>query len=97
MADAPRRDEESWEAGILYGQRRPRPRMGAASGSPAIDQIRALMSDTLMDALPPAMEEGARRIERRYETLGTVVIGAVVLTALATTAIAVMMFLDRRK
>jgi hypothetical protein len=95
MADD-RRDEESWEAGILYGQKRPRTRMGQPVSTPAIDQIRQLMSDTLMDALPPAMEEGARRIETRYSTLGTVIIGAVVLTALATTAIAVMMFLDRK-
>jgi len=92
----PRRrpDDGSWEAGVLYGQDARR-RMGQVSDS-AIEQIRRLMSDTMMDALPPAMEEGARRIERRYETLGTVVIGAVILTALATTAIAVMMFLDRR-
>ena len=97
MADETRRrDEDGWEAGILYGPGgRPRPRMGQVSDS-AIEQIRRIMSDTMMDALPPAMEEGARRIERRYETLGTVVIGAVILTALATTAIAVMMFLDRR-
>ena len=94
MPADPRRDEDTWEAGILYGQRGRR--MGQPTSSPAIDQIRTLMSETLMDALPPAMEEGAKRIEKRYSTLGTVVIGAVVLTALATTAIAVMMFLDRK-
>jgi len=94
--DPRRRPEDGWEAGILYGQGgRSRGRMGQVSDS-AIEQIRRLMSETMMDALPPAMEEGARRIERRYETLGTVVIGAVILTALATTAIAVMMFLDRK-
>jgi hypothetical protein len=96
MPDDRRHDEDTWEAGILYGQRRPRSRMGQPVSNPAIDQIRVLMSETLMDALPPAMEEGAKRIEKRYETLGTLVIGAVVLTALATTAIAVMMFLDRK-
>ena len=90
MPSDPRRDEDTWEAGILYGQRGRR--MGQPTGTSAIDQIRNLM----MDALPPAMEEGAKRIEKRYATLGTVVIGAVVLTALATTAIAVMMFLDRK-
>lgn len=84
-------DDGRFSAGLFYGPgARPRNRR---LGQTAADQIRDLM----MESLPPAMEEGAARIGKRYETVGTIVVGALCLTALATTAIAVMMILDRSK
>ena len=98
MADPADRDDEyderdgRFSAGLFYGLGKPGGRR-RPMGQPAADQIRELM----MQSLPPAMEEGVARIGKRYETVGTLVVGSLILTAVATTAIAVMMILDRSK
>jgi hypothetical protein len=93
-------DDEEFNAGIFYGPgvavhravgRRP---MKQVSQS-AIDQIRQMFGDSIKESLPPAIEDGAARLAKRYQTTGMILLGALVVTAIATSAIAIMMFVDR--
>lgn len=99
MAFGRRRDEEEFQAGIFYGQGVAVPRSGSRpmkQVSPsAIDQIRTMFGESIKEALPGALEDGAGRIAKRYQTTGMLLMGALVVTAIATSAIAVMMFMDR--
>lgn len=87
-------DPRAWKAGVFYGAQRPRT-VGQISPG-ATDQIRALMRQVFAESLPPAVEESAKMLEKRYATVGYILIGAICLTALATTAIALSMLTDRR-
>lgn len=95
-------DREPFKAGVFYGQD-PRvgvPRKGRRLGQPisptAVEQIHELVRDSFMQALPPAMEEGAVRIEKRYETVGTLVVVLLGVAAVSTATIAVLMLVDHK-
>jgi hypothetical protein len=98
-------DDATFQAGIFYGQQpttgrvefpRKRRPMGQTVPPSAVEQIRELVRDSFSQALPPAMEEGAARIEKRYEGIGTLFMVLLGVTAVSTATIAVLMLLDHK-
>ena len=95
-------DDEEFRAGIFYGQKPPLQGTIYPPGRPmrqlpqtAIDQIKQLVKDSMLESLPPAMEEGAERIAKTNEGTITLMEIALGITALSTATIAVLMLLDR--
>ena len=93
-------DDEDFKAGVFYGRGVAVPRAGSrrAMGQPspsAVEQIRQMFGEAMRESLPPALEDGAALIAKRYETTGMIVMGAIVVTAVATSIIALVMILDR--
>lgn len=99
--DTPRRrdeDEREFDAAVLLGLAPAGGRSGtrkSLSQADLIDQLRDVARPVMMDALPPAMEEGLRRIEKRHATLSLIVVGSLVVTALAAIVIAAVLVMDR--
>ena len=95
-------DDEEFKAGIFYGQKPPLQGTIYPPGRPmrqlpqtAIDQIKQLVKDSMLESLPPAMEEGAERIVKTNESIITLLEVALAVTALSTATIAVLMIMDR--
>jgi len=66
-----------------------RPRPTGQATPEMLEQAKQMVSE----AVAAGIEEGARRVERRYSTVGTIVVGALVVTAAATATLAVLSLL----
>jgi len=81
---------ERFKAGVLYGQGQedPSPRRFGQLSDEAVERIKQLVKESFEEALPPAMEAAAEKIEERYSTTSYLVVGSLVVTAIATTVLA---------
>lgn len=90
---------ERFQAGVLYGQGEPQltPRRFGQLSDEAVERIKQLVKESFEEALPPAMETAAEKLEERYSTTSFLVVGSLIVAAVATAAIAGMMIYDRVK